>query len=98
MAAPYISAIAAYMYSTSKRAYPINVKSAIIQSLDKSESLESYIKYPGIISLSKIIEISQYQNEEPTMAQIIHSKTSNELNQFFKPYVKGVVWIWNMHK
>ncbi|ROR31793.1 Ig-like protein group 2 [Mobilisporobacter senegalensis] len=55
IATPYITSIAALLYSYQNYTYPISVKNIITKSLDNISLLKDYVQYPGILNTTKII-------------------------------------------
>ncbi len=71
MAVPHVVAIAAVLYSVSDGLYPSSVKELIIDTLKPLDSLDGYVKYPGIPSLYNAIVASErlsVDNDEPTLS------------------------------
>lgn len=49
MAAPVVSGVAALLYASGESAYPQNIKEILLQTVKPLESLDGYIRYPGIV-------------------------------------------------
>ncbi len=49
MAAPMVSGVAALLYATNGSLYPQNIKEILLQTLKPLDSLDGFIRYPGIV-------------------------------------------------
>ena len=77
MAAPVVSGVAALLYAVKDTPYPQNVKEILLQTLKPLESLEGFIRYPGIVDAAAALSASEHLSSD-TIAPTITADTSFE--------------------
>lgn len=60
MAAPVVSGVAALLYAVGDTPYPQNVKEILIQTIKPLESLDGFLRYPGIVDAAAALSASEH--------------------------------------
>lgn len=77
MAAPVVSGVAALLYAVTDAPYPQTVKEVLLQTLKPLESLEGFIRYPGIVDAAAALSAAEHIASD-TIAPTLSADTSFE--------------------